>query len=666
MDNFNDAFLQKLIENRPHFKKQAVITGGMPYGNKELHFGHIGGMFIHADIFARFLRDRIGKENVIFVSGTDCYGSPILEGFRKMRLNTDYLGTIEKWVSQNHEIQKQTLKDYDISLDFFGASGLNPSKNNHASLSKWIIEKLYNNNQLENLGVKQFFDKKLQVFLNGRQVIGKCPFENCQSEKAYADECDLGHQYNPCELINPVSTLSGEIPTLKETANWYFKLDNTVELLKNWIEYLEANTTTRSFIIKEIKEFLKEPEIYIKKDQSDIFDEIKHLLPAFSQKEDNKASFTIVFERLKDREKACEILSNNKIRFRTGKTLVPFRLTGDCKWGVPVPKLENLENLTFWVWPESLWAPISFTKTYLDLKKSKDTWEKWWCNADCQIYQFIGEDNIYFYGPAQHSMWLNLYSDKPTFPQKDGKLQISQLVANKHILFLDKKASSSGNIKPPMAQELLKHYTNEQLRFHFISLGLGNNSASFMPKIYNPDAKPDEVDPVLKEGNLLTNVFNRALRTLFYTWQKDFDGIMPYGIVENDTIKQCKITMLKYEKLMSEQKFHMVSYELDTLIRNLNKYLAKELSNTLKKTQKNQIIVNALHIVKTALLLLHPIVPSGSEYVAKCLNLNDDVFCWKNIDCAIYDFITNPKQNKPKFLEPKEDFFVKHKSQLEF
>ena len=68
---------------RPTFPKRAVLTGGMPYGNKNLHFGHIGGVFVPADFFARFLRDRIGAENVIFVSGTDCYGSPIMEGYRK-------------------------------------------------------------------------------------------------------------------------------------------------------------------------------------------------------------------------------------------------------------------------------------------------------------------------------------------------------------------------------------------------------------------------------------------------------------------------------------------------------------------------------------------------------------------------------------------------------
>ena len=109
-------------ENRPSFPARAVITGGMPYGNKTLHFGHVGGVFAFADVYARFLRDRIGKENVIFVSGTDCYGSPIAEGWRKAK-EAGFEGSIEDYVKRNHEAQKKTLGDYMISLDLFGASG---------------------------------------------------------------------------------------------------------------------------------------------------------------------------------------------------------------------------------------------------------------------------------------------------------------------------------------------------------------------------------------------------------------------------------------------------------------------------------------------------------------------------------------------------------------
>ena len=122
------------LNERPIFPKRAIITAGMPYGNKNLHFGHVGGMFIHADIFARFLRDRIGKDNVIFLSGTDCYGSPIMESYRKLQ-EEGYEGTLEDYVRANHEKQKETLKNYGISLDFFGASALDEAGDIHKHIS---------------------------------------------------------------------------------------------------------------------------------------------------------------------------------------------------------------------------------------------------------------------------------------------------------------------------------------------------------------------------------------------------------------------------------------------------------------------------------------------------------------------------------------------------
>ena len=114
---------------------------------------------------------------------------------------------------------------------------------------------------------------------------------------------------------------------------------------------------------------------------------------------------------------------------------------------------------------------------------------------------------------------------------------------------MNQKASSSSKVKPPMADELLKYYTAEQLRAHFLGLNLGNNSASFMPKMFNPDAAENEVDIVLKEGNLLTNVYNKVLRTLFYAWQKYFDGVVPFGEVSENVLKNSVKTILKCEKL---------------------------------------------------------------------------------------------------------------------
>ncbi len=661
MNNFDDEILTKMIDNRPKLPKRAVITSGMPYGNKTLHCGHVGGLFIHADAFSRFLKDRIGKENVIFVSGTDCYGSPIMESFRKLKETSSFSGSIEDYVKFNHDYQEKTLKQFQVGLDFYGASGLEPAKSVHEETSREVFEKLKENKALTKMSTLQFFDQKMNCFLNGRQVVGKCPFENCSSEKAYADECALGHQYMPKELIDPISTLSGEKPILKEISNWYFDLDKNTGLLSSWVDYLEKNTVTRPFVIKEIREFLKQPEIYIKKEYDEQFAKIKSLLPHFEPIEDNKASRTIIFDSLQDRERACDILSENSIRYRTGKTLVPFRLTGNITWGVHVP---NESDLTFWVWPESLWAPISFTKTYLKLNgKNEEDYKKFWCSDDSAIYQFIGEDNIYFYGPAQHGIWLNLQNKEKSVEVPEGQLHLSNIVANKHLLFLNQKASSSSAVKPPMADELLKCYTAEQLRMHFLSLNLGNNSASFMPKAFNPNAKEEDVDIVLKEGNLLTNVYNKILRTLFYTWQKHFNGIVPYGEVSKEVLINCTKTILKCEKLFLQTKFHMVSYEFDSFIRNINKYWIQNAVESDKEKLK-QAIIDCLHMCKVAMVLLHPFAPVGTESLAKFLCADESVFSWEKIEMPIYEFVENKNEYKPCFLEPKQDFFKKHPSQF--
>ena len=474
MKDFGEERLKRMIENRKAAPKRAVITGGMPYGNKDLHYGHVLGMFLYADFMARFLRDRIGKDNVVFVSGTDCYGSPSMETYRKLQ-EQGYKGSMQDMVMEYHLRHKEDLKKFDISLDFFGASAVGEAVDNHREISEMIFNKLYDNGYLKKMSTLQFYDEEKEVFLNGRQVIGKCPYENCNSEKGYADECDLGHQYQPKELINPVSTLSGKTPVLKEIGNWYFDMPRCLDLMNEWVDRLEK-TEARPFFLKEIREFFKKPEIYIKKDQLSAYEDVAGLLPTHDIREEkSKASFVLVFNKLEDREFACETLSENQIRYRTGKTLTPFRLSGNISWGVPVPNKEGLDDLTFYVWPESLWAPISFTKTCLEKQgKGKDAWKDYWCNKDSYIYQILGEDNMYFYGPVQHAMWLCTQGKNPSLDIPNGELNMSHLIVNKHSLFLGNKASSSGSIKPPKPDDLLKYYSVEQLRMHFLGLSVGS------------------------------------------------------------------------------------------------------------------------------------------------------------------------------------------------
>ncbi|MCR5807124.1 MAG: class I tRNA ligase family protein [Oscillospiraceae bacterium] len=662
-------------EDRPSFPKRAVITGGMPYGNKTLHFGHVGGVFVFADVYARFLRDRIGSDNVIFVSGTDCYGSPIAEGYRKAH-ESGFEGTIKDYVQRNHDAQKKTLGDYSISLDLFGASGLGKSAEMHNKVSDEIIRKLYELGHLEKLSTAQFYDEKAGTLLNGRQVIGKCPVEGCKSEKAYADECDQGHQYNPINLIDPRSTLTGEVPVMKNVENWYFKLPKWNDLLREMTADLEKKQNVRSVVTKTIKEFLEPPVTYILNAYLDKYKELAPSMPPHELViEEKKNSFTIIFKELSERDKASAILTKAGIRFREGKTLVPFRLTGNIEWGVPAPSLEGKTGLTVWVWPESLWAPISFTRCVLEERgAAEDDWKKWWCDKDSTVYQFIGQDNIYFYGVAQLGMWMALQGKELSemSPTDTGDhLTIPVLVANHHILFLDKKASSSGSIKPPMADELLDYYTAEQLRMHWLGLGLGQRSVSFQPKPLNPEAKEDESDPVTKEGFLLSNVFNRIIRTVFYDTQKYFDGVMPVGEVTASVLEDSEQAILEYERFMYRTEFHQVTYVLDSYIRKASKYMSRVKSEADKLTSTDEesgkalarkYLIDVFHMIKTAMVLLHPLAPEGTQMICDYMQLDSSIWSWDKIFDTLNDILG--EDHKLRFLEPRVDFFKKHPSQL--
>ncbi|MGI6607672.1 MAG: class I tRNA ligase family protein [Erysipelotrichaceae bacterium] len=657
--------------SRPEFPKKAVITGGMPYGNKALHFGHVGGMFIHADVFARFLRDRIGKDNVIFISGTDCYGSPIVEGYRKKVDEEGFKGTIEDYVMENHLSQKETLDAYKISLNFYGASGLSEAKEIHQQQTYEFIQNLYDHGWLEKLITKQFYDVKADCFLNGRQVIGKCPIRNCQSEKGYADECDLGHQYMPEDLINPRSTLTGEVPEMRDVANWYFKLTDCFDILNEYVDDISKKENVRKIVWETMRESLAKPIIYVRKEGIETYKKIKEQLPEHfcSDLENVKDSFTIEFKTLAEREAACIILTENSIRYRTGKTLVPLRLTGNIEWGVKAPSLEGEEGLTVWVWPESLWAPISFTKTYLKkIGKDEDDWKDYWCDPEAEVYQFIGQDNIYFYGIAQMPMFMAQEGPDLRINPDKGQLQLTTLVANHHVLFLDKKASSSGEIKPPMAQDLLNFYTAEQLRAHFLGLALANKSVSFMPKPLNPAADENEQDPVLAQGNLFTNVLNRLVRSCFYSSQKYFDGVLPYGRVSEEILKISKKTILNYERVMYRFELHQVHNVLDTYIRQANKYWSR--NNTLANKEeddklKKQTLIDAFHMVRVATVLSHPICPEGTEKTVEYLGFDkEEFFSWDNIFEDNYFFMKDKENHKITELKEREDFYIKHPSQF--
>ncbi len=674
------------MTDRPQFPSRAVVTAGMPYGNKGLHFGHMGGVFVPADVCARFLRDRIGTDNVLFVSGTDCYGSPIMEGYRKEVEAGDFEGSLLDYVQRNHDEQAATIGSYDISLDVFEGSALGDCGAVHEEVTDAFIRRLYEAGWLEKRSNPQFYDEEAQTFLNGRQVVGRCPVQGCKSEKAYADECDLGHQFLPQDLIAPVSTLSGKTPVMRDVTNWYFKLPELRTLIEAHADAIEGDERTRPVLTSTMREFLVPPIIYIKCEREDAYRELADRLPAhtYLPPEKGKQSFALEFSCLEDREAAKAILDEAGIFSRTGKALVPFRLTGNIDWGVPAPSLEGEEDLTVWCWPESLWAPISFTVAALRERgiDDADAWRDWWCSGDAEVYQFIGQDNIYFYGVAQTALFAATQdTDEPQAEAPAGDLRQTTLVPNHHLLFLNKKASSSGEVKPPMADELLDYYTVEQLRAHWIALGLGLKSVSFAPKPLDPNAKEGAPDPVLKEGTLLTNVFNRLARSCFYTAQKYTDGAAPLGEVTPALRTRAEEVICEYERGMYRFEYHAVMALMDDYIREANKYwssASREASSADDEAgAMRQVLCDSFYLLRVITVLMHPIVPQGCELIFEQLDIEDHssgaphagFFSWEHIFEGLDFWASDAERDAGSFslkeLPPRFDFFKKHESQYE-
>jgi len=661
----NENTINVNMKERPKFPKRAVITAGMPYGNKKLHFGHLGGLFVHADVYARFMRDRIGKDNVIFVSGTDCYGSPMEVSYAQS-LAEGSTKSLETYVTDHHVHQKATLEAFNIIPELYATSAFGRAGEIHASLSHDVFNKLKKLGLLVELSKAQFFDEASGKFLNGRQVRGKCPVHGCKSEKAYADECDLGHSYMPSDLIDPKSIVTGERPILKSARNWYFKLDAYNKTLESRMAFLKDERKTRPYVIKEIEEFLKAPVIHLKRKdyESDTYTNfVNGKLPKHTLTDNGKHAVILNFESLTQREEACKVLDATDIYYRTGKTLVPFRLTGNSSWGISVPEAKDL---TFWCWPESLWAPISFTKTYLESKgKGPETWKDWWNHDESEVYQFIGEDNIYFYGVAEMGLFPALDGYLPDSEIDWTTYKLPYLVANKHILYMNNKASSSGLTKPPLAHELLEHYTAEQLRIHFLSLGLSRKSVSFSPMVYAPNGESTGNDPVLKDGNLLTNIFNRLARSCFYTAQTYNNSKIPDCLPSDLVYELSCQAVIEYERFMVDHEFHRLVYVLDAYLRKMNKHWAKNMKEADARGNEDLrllTLADGFHVLKTALTLLHPIAPVGCEKIADHLNMGGLLWDWDIVFDPLTSFL-DVNSHELKHLEPKSDFFKKHPSQ---
>ena len=202
--------------------KRKMITAALPYANGPVHIGHLAGVYIPADVYARFQRNT-GQE-VAFICGSDEHGIPITIRAKKEGI------TPQDVVDKYHEIIKKSFVDLGISFDEYSRT----TSKKHYEVSQEFFLNLYNKGKFEEEISEQFFDEQAGEFLADRYIVGTCP--KCSNENAYGDQCEkCGSTLSPTELINPKSMLSGNTPVLKETKNWYLPLNEYENFLNEWI-----------------------------------------------------------------------------------------------------------------------------------------------------------------------------------------------------------------------------------------------------------------------------------------------------------------------------------------------------------------------------------------------------------------------------------------------
>lgn len=326
-------------------REKIIVTSALPYANGDIHLGHLSGAYLPADIYVRY--KRLKGDDIIYVCGSDEHGVPITITADKEKVKPQVI------IDRFHSANKEAFEKFGMSFDIYSRT----SKEIHHTTAKEFFLDYHKQNLLSEKKSLQFFDPKANMFLPDRYVEGTCP--NCGFEEARSDECEnCGALYDPKELKNPKSKISGETPVQKETSHWFFPLGKYQKELEEYIDAMNKEYGWKDNVLQYCRGWFK--------------------------------------DGLKDRA-----------------------VTRDLDWGVKVP-LENAEGKVLYVWFEAVLGYISASKDLSIQSGDADLWKKYWLDPETKYIAFIGKDNVVFHTiifPAMLMGWNNNNEEKYVLPQ---------------------------------------------------------------------------------------------------------------------------------------------------------------------------------------------------------------------------------------------------------
>ncbi|MBN2480866.1 MAG: methionine--tRNA ligase [Bacteroidales bacterium] len=221
--------------------KRYLITAALPYANGPIHIGHLAGVYVPADIYVRYLRQR--GMDVVFICGSDEHGVPIT--IKARHENISPKDVVDKY----HNMIREAFEEFGISFSIYSRT----TADMHYKTASAIFRKLYDNNEFLEKNTSQYYDAEAKTFLADRYIMGTCP--KCGHDQAYGDQCEkCGTSLSPNELINPRSMISGSKPVMRETLHWYLPLDKYEPFLRKWI--LEENKDWKPNVYGQCKSWL--------------------------------------------------------------------------------------------------------------------------------------------------------------------------------------------------------------------------------------------------------------------------------------------------------------------------------------------------------------------------------------------------------------------------
>ena len=223
-----------------HFKR-TLITTALPYANGPVHIGHLAGVYVPADIYARYLR--LKGEEVLMIGGSDEHGVPITLRAKKEGI------TPQDVVDRYHGIIKKSFEEFGITFDIYSRT----TSATHHQMASDFFRTLYDKGEFIEKTSEQYYDEEAKQFLADRYITGTCP--HCGNEKAYGDQCEAcGTSLSPTDLIDPKSAISGSKPVMRETKHWYLPLDKWEPFLRRWI--LEEHKEWKPNVYGQCKSWL--------------------------------------------------------------------------------------------------------------------------------------------------------------------------------------------------------------------------------------------------------------------------------------------------------------------------------------------------------------------------------------------------------------------------